>query len=77
MSGCHATRRGEGTSVAVREFRVFGIGGGTCAAYFRKRGFDAVVWSKFDESTHSANEYCIIQNLVDMTKVFSLMMLRA
>jgi succinyl-diaminopimelate desuccinylase len=59
------------------EPRVFGIGGGTCAAYFRKRGFDAVVWSKLDESAHSANEYCVIQNLVEMAKVFALMMLRA
>jgi len=59
------------------EPRVYGIGGGTCAAYFRKQGFDAAVWAKIDEVAHSANEYTWIQNIVDMTKVFALMMLRA
>jgi succinyl-diaminopimelate desuccinylase len=59
------------------EPRVYGIGGGTCAAYFRKKGFDAAVWSKFDESAHSANEYAIIQNIVEETKVFAMMILRA
>jgi succinyl-diaminopimelate desuccinylase len=59
------------------EPRVYGIGGGTCAAYFRKVGFDAAVWAKIDEVAHSANEYTWIQNIVDMTKVFALMMLRA
>ena len=59
------------------EPRVYGIGGGTCAAYFRKKGFDAAVWGKIDEVAHSANEYTWIQNIVDMTKVFALMMLRA
>ncbi len=58
------------------EPRVGGIGGGTCAAFFRRRGFDAAVWAKIDESAHSANEYTWIQNLVEMTKVFALMMLR-
>jgi succinyl-diaminopimelate desuccinylase len=59
------------------EPKVYGIGGGTCAAYFRKKGFDAAVWSKFDESAHSANEYAIIQNIVEETKVFAMMILRA
>jgi succinyl-diaminopimelate desuccinylase len=68
-------------SESIREIlgvepRVGGIGGGTCAAFFRRRGFDAAVWAKIDESAHSANEYTWIQNMVEMTKVFALMMLR-
>jgi succinyl-diaminopimelate desuccinylase len=59
------------------EPRVGGIGGGTCAAFFRRKGFNAAVWAKIDESAHSANEYTWIENLVQMTKVFALMMLRS
>ena len=47
-----------------------GIGGGTCAALFRKQGFDAVVWGKIDEICHMPNEYCKIENLVNDAKVY-------
>jgi len=40
-----------------------GIGGGTVAAGLRNRGFDAVVWSRMDETAHQPNEYCILENL--------------
>jgi succinyl-diaminopimelate desuccinylase len=59
------------------EPRVGGIGGGTCAAFFRRKGFNSAVWAKIDESAHSANEYTWIENLMQMTKVFALMMLRS
>jgi len=59
------------------EPRVGGIGGGTCAAFFRRKGFPAAVWAKIDESAHSAGEYTWIENLVAMTKVFALMCLNA
>jgi succinyl-diaminopimelate desuccinylase len=59
------------------EPKVGGIGGGTCAAFFRRRGFNSAVWAKIDESAHSSNEYTWIENLVGMTKVFALMMLRS
>ncbi len=59
------------------EPRVGGIGGGTCAAFFRRRGCNAAVWAKIDEAAHSANEYTWIENLIQMTKVFALMMLRS
>ena len=59
------------------EPRVGGIGGGTCAAFFRREGFNSAVWAKIDEAAHSANEYTWIENLVAMTKVFALMMLRS
>jgi len=48
-----------------------GIGGGTCAAFFRKTGMPAVVWSTIDEMAHQPNEYAKIENLVDDAKVFA------
>jgi succinyl-diaminopimelate desuccinylase len=48
-----------------------GIGGGTVAAYFRRAGFGAVVWSKVDEVAHQPNEYTIIENMVGDSKVFA------
>jgi succinyl-diaminopimelate desuccinylase len=47
-----------------------GIGGGTCAALFRKQGFDAVVWGKIDDTCHMPNEYCRIENMVNDAKVY-------
>lgn len=42
-----------------------GIGGGTCAAFFRRKGFDAAVWSTtIPESAHQADEYCHISHIV-------------
>lgn len=51
--------------------RTVGIGGGTVAAYFRRKGFDAAVWGKSDEVEHALNEYCIIENMVNNAKVFA------
>ena len=48
-----------------------GIGGGTVAAFFRRHGFGAVVWSKIDEVAHQPNEYTIIENMVGDAKVFA------
>ncbi len=50
--------------------RARGIGGGTVAAFFRKAGYDAVVWSKIDGTAHQPNEYCVIKNMVDDAKVY-------
>jgi succinyl-diaminopimelate desuccinylase len=63
---------------AIREFRgldarVGGIGGGTCAAFFRKAGFPAVVWSTIDEVAHQQNEYTKVDNMVNDAKVFALL----
>ncbi len=52
---------------------IVGIGGGTCAALFRKKGFQAAVWSTHVEVAHEPNEYCILKNLFDDTKVFAQM----
>jgi succinyl-diaminopimelate desuccinylase len=53
------------------EPKVGGIGGGTCAAFFRKIEVPAVVWSTIDEMAHQPNEYSKIENLVNDTKVFA------
>jgi succinyl-diaminopimelate desuccinylase len=48
-----------------------GIGGGTCAAIFRREGYPAVVWSKIDNTCHGPNEYSNIDNLVNDAKVYA------
>jgi succinyl-diaminopimelate desuccinylase len=53
--------------------QVGGIGGGTCAAFFRKAGVPAVVWSTVDEVAHQPNEYAKIENMVDDAKIFALL----
>jgi len=51
--------------------KVGGIGGGTCAAFFRKINIPAVVWCTIDEMAHQPNEYAKIQNLIDDAKVYA------
>lgn len=57
--------------------RVGGIGGGTVAAFFRRIGIPAAVWSTIDETAHMPNEYCKVDNLVGDAKVFAYLMLNA
>lgn len=63
---------------AIKEARsidvsIGGIGGGSCAAFFRKIGIPAVVWSTIDEVAHQPNEYSKIANMVADAKVFALL----
>jgi len=63
---------------ALKSFRnidakVGGIGGGTCAAFFRKRGLPAIVWSTVDEVAHQHNEYSKTCNMVEDAKIFALL----
>jgi succinyl-diaminopimelate desuccinylase len=53
--------------------RVGGIGGGSCAAFFRKAGIPAVVWSTVDEVAHQPNEYAKVENVVADAKIFALL----
>jgi succinyl-diaminopimelate desuccinylase len=53
--------------------KVGGIGGGTCAAFFRQIGIPAVVWSTIDEVSHQPNEYAKIENMVNDAEVFALL----
>lgn len=48
-----------------------GIGGGTVAAFFRRMGLNAAVWSTIDDVCHQPNEYCVIDNMVSDAKVFA------
>ncbi|MBU2603500.1 MAG: M20 family metallo-hydrolase [Actinobacteria bacterium] len=71
----------EALSHAIRELRgltpyPIGIGGGTVAAVFRRRGLPAVVWATLEETAHSPNEYCRIDNLVADAKVFGRVFVR-
>jgi succinyl-diaminopimelate desuccinylase len=53
--------------------QVGGIGGGSCAAFFRRVGIPAVLWSTVDEVAHQPNEYAKIDNMVADAKVFALL----
>jgi succinyl-diaminopimelate desuccinylase len=57
------------------EPKVGGIGGGTCAAYFRKIDAPAVVWSTIDETAHQPNEYTKIENLLNDAKIYAFLMI--
>ncbi len=55
------------------EAGVCGIGGNTCAAFFRKAGFETAVWSTADGKAHEPNEYAKIDNLIEDAKVFAIL----
>ncbi len=48
-----------------------GVGAGTVAAYFRKKGYPVAVWSRTSETAHQPDEYCLIKNMVGDAKVFA------
>ena len=48
-----------------------GIGGGTVAAFFRRAGLPAAVWSTMSDTPHRPNEYCLISNIMTDAKIFS------
>ncbi|HLH86589.1 MAG TPA: M20 family metallo-hydrolase [Thermoplasmataceae archaeon] len=53
-------------SVRGVEPRTVGIGGGTCAAFFRRKGIDAAVWSTtVPEVAHQADEYVEIDHILN------------
>ncbi|HOM30481.1 MAG TPA: M20 family metallo-hydrolase [Acetomicrobium flavidum] len=52
-----------------------GIGGGTCAAFFRSQGIPAAVWAQEADVAHMPNEYAVIEHIVNEAKVFAYMML--
>ena len=51
--------------------QVYGIGGGTVAALFRRKGYPAAVWSRVSESAHQPNEHTSISNILGDAKVFA------
>lgn len=55
------------------EAKVGGVGGGSCAAFFRKLGIPAVVWSTINELAHQPDEYAKVTNMAADAKVFALL----
>ncbi len=51
-----------------------GIGGGTCANFFRLKGMNAYVWGSDGGTLHQPNEYVIIKTMMDDAKAFAAMM---
>lgn len=61
-------------NVKGKKAEIKGIGGGTVAAFFRKKGLPAVVWSTISDTAHKPNEYCIISNVIEDAKIFAYLM---
>jgi succinyl-diaminopimelate desuccinylase len=57
--------------VTGKESRPMGIGGGTVAAFFRKRGLPAAVWATVSETAHQPNEYCRISKVITDAKILA------
>jgi succinyl-diaminopimelate desuccinylase len=54
-----------------------GIGGGTVAAIFRRKGYEAAVWSTLEDLAHQPNEFCKINNMINDAKVFAYCVINA
>lgn len=54
--------------------RVGGIGGGTCAAFFREAGMPAVVWAQESDTAHMPDEYAEVEHMINEARVFARMM---
>ena len=53
------------------DVRAAGIGGGTCANFFRLKGLDAYVWESEGGSLHQPNEFVRIDSIITDAKVFA------
>ena len=67
---------------AVRQVRrvepyLMGMGGGTVAAVFRRRGIPAVAWGTMQGLAHQPNECCVIDEMVADCLVFAHLFMRA
>lgn len=62
------------SQVIPGEPRVSGVGGGTCAAYFRAEGIPAAVWDQEADCAHMPDEYAELKHIENEAKVFALMM---
>ena len=51
-----------------------GIGGGTCANFFRLAGMNAYVWGSDGGTLHQPNEYVVIRTMMDDAKAFAAIM---
>ena len=55
------------------EASVGGVGGGTCAAFFRQQGIPVAVWSTIAGLAHQPNEYAKVSAMIADAKVFALL----
>ncbi|MGA1821288.1 MAG: M20 family metallo-hydrolase [Thermoplasmatota archaeon] len=53
------------------EAKPMGIGGGTCAAILRRKGYKAAVWSKMEDAAHMPDEFALVSNYIGDAKVFA------
>ncbi|MGQ9587847.1 MAG: M20 family metallo-hydrolase [Thermoplasmata archaeon] len=53
--------------------RPIGIGGGTCAAPFRRHGIEAAVWSTIPGTAHNANEYANVADIVADAEIYAVL----
>jgi succinyl-diaminopimelate desuccinylase len=53
-----------------------GVGAGTLASYFRRKGYPAAVWAKSSLNAHQPDEKCPIDNMLGDAKVFAHIFLR-
>jgi len=58
-------------SVTGKRPKPVGVGGATCANFFRKEGYDAYVWEYGGGTLHGPNEYVVIDSIVIDAKVFA------
>lgn len=58
-------------SVTGKMPRAIGVGGATCANFFRKKNHDAYVWESGGGTLHGPNEYVEIDNIITDAKVFA------
>ena len=82
VSGRPSDAETEGYKVFVESVRqargidvtAVGIGGGTCANFFRLKGMNAYVWGSDGGTLHQPNEYVVIKTMMDDAKVFAAVM---
>ena len=55
--------------------RPVGVGGGTVAAFLRRKGYNAVVWATLHHNAHQPNEWASIKNAIDDAKVIADMLM--
>ena len=59
-------------AVIKADAKAIGIGGQTCANWFRKAGYNAYAWQTVEGLAHQTNEYARIENIVNDSAVFVL-----
>ncbi len=53
------------------EPKTVGVGGGTVAAFLRRKGYHAVVWATLNHCAHQPNEWASIKNTIGDAKVIA------